>query len=77
MRKKELLHIHALLSNVASDFRERGELSTDGLERYQSLGVSPMSLRNPKADHEEAVLTLSETVAEAATTDRERVSADD
>ena len=76
MRKKELLHVHALLSNVASDLRERGELSADGLERYSSLGVSPMSLRRPKSDHEEAVLTLGETISEA-TDGRERVSADD
>lgn len=67
MRKNELVHLHALL-RIAADYRStRGELSDDALRAYESLGVTPKSMRADREDHEAAVLALATTLA--ATTD--------
>jgi hypothetical protein len=66
MKKNELVHIHALLTRVAEDFAERGILTREECADYEALAVTPMSLRARRAEHERAVATLAEALAEAA-----------
>lgn len=65
MKKRELIHFHALLGTLAGQFIDEGIIADRELEQYESLGVSPMTMTGSRDDHEEAVLTLSETLATA------------
>jgi hypothetical protein len=71
MKKNELVHIHALLTSVAEDFAERGILTREECAEYEALEVTPMSLRARRADHERAVATLAQALADAARRDAE------
>lgn len=62
MQKKELIHLHTLLRTVASDLHDADELDAAALDEYESLGITPMSLRSPRDDHETAVLTLADAI---------------
>ncbi|MFB6177334.1 MAG: UPF0058 family protein, partial [Halobaculum sp.] len=66
MKKNELLHVHSLLVAVARQYDERGRLAADALDSYRELGVTPMSIRAPRDDHEDAVLALARVLGEAA-----------
>ncbi|MXR42139.1 metal-binding protein [Halobaculum sp. WSA2] len=63
MRKNELVHLHALLRIAAGYLSTRGELPDDALQAYESLGVTPMSMRADREDHEAAVLALATALA--------------
>ncbi|MFC6835988.1 UPF0058 family protein [Halomarina ordinaria] len=66
MRKRELVHYHALLDRVSRYMRRREDLPADALEAYEELGVSPAAVYRSKRDHEVAVTTLTERLADAA-----------
>ncbi|SFR42683.1 UPF0058 family protein [Halogeometricum limi] len=66
MKKNELVHVHSLLTCVAEDFVERGVVEPEAFAPYRALGVSPMSLRASRDDHEAAVRVLAEILSTAA-----------
>jgi hypothetical protein len=65
MRKRELVHMHALLDRVSRALQRRGVLAEADLEEYESLGVAPTAVYEAKSDHEDAVRTLTATLAAA------------
>jgi hypothetical protein len=65
MRKRELVHFHALLDQIRWFAAERGDLPDDALEAYETLDVAPTAVYRSKQDHEDAVVTLTESLAEA------------
>ncbi|WP_254543918.1 UPF0058 family protein [Halomarina pelagica] len=73
MRKRELVHYHALLDRIARYMRVRGDLPEDALEEYESLGVAPAAVYRSKGDHEVAVRTLAERLTAAAERALDRV----
>lgn len=66
MKKNELVHYHALLRQISTDFVERGIVTREDFEEYEELDVSPVALRASRDQHEEAVLLLSEILSDAA-----------
>ncbi|POG54792.1 UPF0058 family protein [Haloferax marisrubri] len=72
MKKNELIHVHTLLVEIASDYRDRGVLTSADLEPYHQLGIGPMALRDCRADHERAVRTLMTVLAVCAARDLDR-----
>lgn len=58
MKKNELIHLHALLVQVAEDYVDHGDATRDDFLVYDELGVTPMTLRASRATHERAVRTL-------------------
>ncbi len=69
VKKNELLHVHSLLVAIARQYDERGRLADDALDSYRASGVTPMSIRAPRDDHEEAVLELVRALGGAAGSD--------
>jgi len=65
MRKRELVHFHALLDRVRWFVDERGELPEDALGEYDELDVAPTAVYRSKQAHEDAVVTLTESLAAA------------
>jgi hypothetical protein len=65
MRKRELVHMHALLDRISRALQRRGVLAERDLEEYESLGVAPTAVYEAKSDHEDAVRTLTATLASA------------
>jgi hypothetical protein len=57
MEKQGFLHLHGLLSEVASFYRDRG-IEID-LSEYRKLDVRPTSLNKSKDDHKKAVYALA------------------
>ncbi|WEL25632.1 Putative metal-binding protein [Haloferax volcanii] len=72
MKKNELIHVHSLLVEIATDYRDGGILTSADLEPYNRLGIGPMALRDCRADHERAVRTLTTTLAVCAARDLDR-----
>lgn len=70
MRKNEQVHLHALLRTAADYLSARGDRSDGTLDGYESLGVTPMSMRADRGDHEAAVSALATGLA-AATADED------
>ncbi|MFC7155003.1 UPF0058 family protein [Halomarina halobia] len=66
MRKRELIHYHALLDRIARYMHVRGDLAEDALDEYRNLDVTPAAVYRSKGDHEEAVTTLVDQLAAAA-----------
>lgn len=66
MKKNELVHYHALLREVSTDFVERGIVTREDFTEYEELDVSPVALRASRDQHEEAVLLLAERLSVAA-----------
>ncbi|RDI70599.1 UPF0058 family protein [Halopelagius longus] len=66
MKKNELVHYHALLREISTDFADRGIVTRDDFDEYRRLDVSPVALRASRDDHEEAVLLLAEVLSRAA-----------
>lgn len=66
MKKNELIHMHTLLVEIASDFLEEGIATQDDMKAYNQLKVGPMALRSCRADHEIAVRTLTTALATCA-----------
>lgn len=66
MKKNELLHFHAFLVKVAEDYVERGDAPPDAFDPYRELGVTPMTVRASREQHEEAVRTLAQLLADVS-----------
>jgi hypothetical protein len=62
MRKKEHIHIHALLAEVTRHLLENGQLSADRLAAYDALGTRPSNVHDSKRDHREAIMTLGAAI---------------
>lgn len=58
MRKRDLLHLHSLLSLVRRWLAERGEEPAGAYDAYEALDVSPTGLDRRKREHERAVQAL-------------------
>lgn len=73
MNKNELVHIHALLAQVAEDYVDRGLATCEDFAAYYDLDTTPMALRQSRSDHETATRTLARTLARctAETSERE------
>ncbi|WP_410764826.1 UPF0058 family protein [Haloferax sp. DFSO60] len=69
MKKNELIHLHTLLVEIASDYIERGVATPEDLVAYNRLEIGPMALRACRADHEIAVRTLTTALAVCAARD--------
>ncbi|QZP38579.1 UPF0058 family protein [Halobaculum magnesiiphilum] len=69
MRKNELVHLHTLLRTAAGYLSARGDLPDDALDAYESHGVTPMSMRADRGDHEAAVTALATGLAATAADD--------
>lgn len=65
MKKRELVHMHALLDQVGRFIRAREDLEEGDLEAYKRLGVAPAAVYESKGAHEDAVTTLCEALADA------------
>ena len=65
MRKRELVHFHALLDRIRWFATERDDLPADALAEYDALDVAPTAVYRSKQAHEEAVITLSDSLAAA------------
>ena len=63
MKKQELIHVHALMNEIQSEFDEN-DVDVD-VSDYENLGVKSTSIHKSLDDHEEAVLTLAEDLAES------------
>ncbi|MWG33517.1 UPF0058 family protein [Halomarina oriensis] len=64
MRKRELVHFHALLDRIRWFVDERGDLPEETLGEYDELDVAPTAVYRSKQAHEDAVVTLTESLAE-------------
>lgn len=70
MRKRELVHMHALLDRISRALQRRGVLAEGDLEEYESLGIAPTAVYESKGDHEAAVKTLTAALAAAVERDQ-------
>lgn len=59
MRKKEHIHLHALLAEVTRYLIEDDSVPVEVLSVYEVLGTRPASIHEPKGNHREAILVLS------------------
>lgn len=71
MRKRELVHLHALLDRIRRFAEKRGDLPAGALAEYEALDVAPTAVYRSKQVHEEAVITLTDALAESITDDAE------
>ncbi|MFQ3295970.1 MAG: hypothetical protein ACI8VE_003063 [Natrialbaceae archaeon] len=62
MRKQEFIHLHALLAEVSTEFREDGQ--SIELETYLDQSVRPTSIHRSKTAHKDAVMTLAGELVE-------------
>ncbi|ELZ91204.1 hypothetical protein C440_12859 [Haloferax mucosum ATCC BAA-1512] len=75
MKKNELIHLHTLLVELATEYLDEEIASRDDLESYYQLEIGPVALRSRRADHERAVRTLMTALAVCAARDLGRDSA--
>lgn len=59
MQKKELVHLHGLLVEIARFLVDQGEISADIWNEYEALDINAFAIHAKKSDHEEAVLLLA------------------
>lgn len=62
MRKKEHIHMHALLAEVTRYLIEEETMSAEMLSTYDALATRPSSIHKPKENHREAVMALSSAI---------------
>lgn len=62
MRKKEHIHIHALLAEVTRYLIKNETMPAETLSAYDALGTRPSSIHKPKQNHHEAILVLSSAI---------------
>jgi hypothetical protein len=77
MRKQELLHLHALFSEVSEYLVSNG--NDLEMSEYERLNISPVSIQKSKAAHTNAVMTLAQGIAsevEPAVSDASEESAE-
>lgn len=65
MRKRELVHLHALFDRIRRFMRNREDVEEGDLGAYRRLDVAPTEIYRAKGDHEEAVTTLARSLADA------------
>ena len=63
MKKRELVHLHALLSRTRRFVRRRERVPEDAFERYEAVDVAPQAVYESKGAHEEAVTALAAALA--------------
>jgi len=71
VKKTELVHLHALLVLCSERVIDRGLVDRSYFEPYTELGVTPVSFRARRDDHEAAVLLLAALLAAAVSDDHE------
>lgn len=64
MRKRELVHLHALFDRVRRFMRDQQDLEEGQLAAYRHLDVGPTEVYRSKGDHEKAVTTLARSLAD-------------
>lgn len=62
MRKKEFIHIHALLLEVTQYLIENEDMAVEMYSTYDELDVRPSSIHKQKQNHHEAVKILGDSV---------------
>ncbi|EMA14654.1 UPF0058 family protein [Haloarcula amylolytica] len=62
MRKKEYIHIHALLAEVTRYLIENEAMSAETLSAYDALGTRPTSIHKSKQNHCEAIIVLNSAI---------------
>jgi hypothetical protein len=65
MKKRELVHLHALLSRTRRFLRRRERIPEDTFEGYEAVGVAPQAVYESKGVHEEAVVELATALVDA------------
>lgn len=63
MRKQELIHMHALVTEISEYLMSNGE--EIDMESYESLYTSPIAIHQSKTAHAEAVMTLSQCIVDS------------
>jgi hypothetical protein len=62
MRKQELIHMHALVTELSEYLMSTGE--DIDIEAYEGLHTSPIAIHQSKTAHAEAVMTLSQCIVD-------------
>lgn len=62
MRKQEFIHLHGLLAEVTSEFRNRGR--SIEFDAYHEQGTRPTSIHKSKTAHKKAVMTLADELVQ-------------
>ena len=62
MRKKEYIHVHALLLEVTQYLMENEDVDPSKHSMYDTLDVRPSSVHKPKHNHYEAVAILGDSL---------------
>jgi hypothetical protein len=62
VRKKDHIHIHALLVEVTRYLIENEGLPTEALASYDALDTHPSNIHEPKRIHREASITLTSAI---------------
>ncbi|GAB6861723.1 UPF0058 family protein [Haloplanus litoreus] len=62
MRKKEYIHIHALLVEVTRHLMENEEMPAETLSTYDALGTPPSGIHKSKQKHAEAITALNDAI---------------
>jgi len=65
MRKRDLVHLHALLIRTRRFVDRREELPEGTFDRYEELDVTPTAIYEAKGEHQSAVRALAGALAEA------------
>ncbi|MFB6172817.1 MAG: UPF0058 family protein [Haloarculaceae archaeon] len=73
MRKRDLVHLHALLALVRDRLAERGDPPDGAYDAYEALEVPPTGINHRKSEHERAVAALLDGI-EATIAARERTA---
>lgn len=62
MRKKEHIHVHALLVEVTRYLIEDETIPVERLSAYDALETRPSSIHQPKENHREAIMVLCRAI---------------
>ena len=62
MRKKDNIHIHALLAEVTRYLVEDETMSIEMLSAYEALDTCPSSIHKSKQNHREAIMILRSAI---------------
>lgn len=75
MKKRELVHLHALLAQVGSFCEQESDLTLD-VTAYKALQTRPTSLRHNKNEHKQAVQTLADELVVSIREESDALPAD-
>lgn len=62
MRKKEYIHIHALLAEVSRYLIEDESMPVERRTAYEALETHPTSIHESKQNHREAIIVLGNAI---------------